>query len=739
MDRVTDILDQAKKVFEKAVEAEAHNRSEAEEDVRFAKMGLQWPENIRRERENDNRPCLTVNRLPAFINQVVNDARQNQPRINVHPVDSTADPDTALVMTGLIRNIEETSNAEIAYDTALDAAVTSGFGYFRVDVEFAPGNSFEKDIKINRILNQFSVYGDPYSDAADSSDWNHAFVTTLLPKEDFQEAYPDSEAVNWEASGYQDVTAPWIENDEVRLLEYWHRKEIQKTILLVEAPTGKRQVVTAEAYEVGKAAFDAMQARVVDSREIPAYQVTQYIMTGVEVLETTQWSGHYIPIIPVYGDEVFIDGKRHLLSLIRQARDPQRMFNYWRTVATELVALQPKTPYVGAKGAFNTDPGWETANTDNHPYLEYDPVEGQPPPERQPMAGMPVGALQEATNAADDIKSVIGLHGEGLGEDMPQMSGVAIGMRQQESDTSSFHFIDNLSRAIECAGRVIVDLIPSVYGGERIIRILGEDNEPANVPLNQPVQMPDGATRIYDLNLGQYDLTVTAGPSFTTQRREAAAQMTQLMQAMPQAAPLISDLVAKNLDWPGADEISRRLKTLLPQHLQLDDPQIAPVVAMLQGQLQQQGQAIQQAQVIIGQLKQALADKQRELDIKQQDSNTKTAAVQIDGYEAQTDRMELELKAAGERVQAAQSALENGQLPEATIDLAPIMEELMSLKTMVSGAGPTVSKSRATKAEDGTWVLESVDESIEGELVSSKRARAVKTEQGDWIMEAIEE
>jgi hypothetical protein len=351
--------------------------------------------------------------------------------------------------------------------------------------------------------------------------------------------------------------------------EWWTRREERATLLQLS----NGMCMFEEQYKAAKALLDVQGITIANTRQTMTMKVTQHIMNGCEIIETKEWAGKYIPIVPVYGDEVIIDGKRYLKSLIRDAKDAQRMFNYWRTTSTELVALAPKAPWVGPVGAFATDPNWATANTENHQYLEFDPVEGGPPA-RQGFTGPPAGALQEALNASDDMKSIVGMYDASLGAKSNETSGRAILARQREGDVSTFNFTDNLSRAIRHAGRILADLIPKVYSTERIIRIIGEDGSTQNVPINQQTQplpehaqkmgeQAEGIVHIYDLTSGKYDVTCETGPSYTTRREEAAAQMMEFMHAVPNAGAVIGDLLVKNLDWPGADEIADRLKMLL--------------------------------------------------------------------------------------------------------------------------------------------------------------------------------
>lgn len=648
-----DTLAEALEEFRLSEDSEAENRKQWLDDIKFARLGEQWPDGVKRQRELEGRPCLTINRLPAMVRSVLNDARQNKPAIKVHPVDSGAKRETAEILNGLIRNIEYTSGADIAYDTALDHAVTGGFGYFRISTDYACDDQFDQDILIERIANPLTVYGDENSTCADSSDWNKAFTTDLYTEEAFNKRWKGASKANWEVD-YKDMPNGWRDGDLVRVAEWWSRREVPAKLLKLS----DGMVLYEPEYLKIKDLLDAQGISVVEMRDTKTYKVTQRIMSGAEILETNDWAGRYIPIIPVYGDEVNVEGKRHWISLVRWAKDPQQMFNYWRTASTELVALAPKTPFIGPKGAFNTDQTkWATANAVSHPYIEYD---GGIPPQRQPFAGPPAGALQEALNASDDMKSVMGIYDAALGARSNETSGRAILQRQRESDTATFNYIDNLSRAIKHAGRVIVDLIPKVYSAPRIIRVIHEDGTNESVPINQPF-IPDqakspqsqqyeagkdqetveGLTKIFDVTTGKYDVTCEVGPAFSTKREEAAAQMMELGRMFPPMMQVAGDLLVKNLDWPGADDIADRLKAMLPPQLQGQSPQ----VMQMQQQMQQMDQMAKQA---VGQLQQQLQGLQQQLQQAQSkdqqaqlDKAIEAKKLEIDEFNAVTNRMKV--------------------------------------------------------------------------------------------------
>lgn len=615
-----DIIEEAREYFALAQESESENRVRYVEDMRFARLGEQWPDQVRQAREREGRPILTINRMPSFARQVVNDSRQNRPSIKVHPADSTADPKTAEVISGLIRNIEVTSNADVAYDTAVENAVYGGWGYIRIATDYAHDDSFDLDICIKRVVNPLTIYGDPASETADSSDWNCAFVTELLDEDEFERKYKGADAVSFDAESHDDEKS----GEDVRVAEYWKREEVPTKLLKLSnglVLPEKRFIENAEI-------FAAAGIQVVGDRDSKTHKVVQRILSGSEVLEEVDWPGRFIPIIPVYGEEVHIEGKRHWKSLIHDAKDAQRMMNYWRTSSTELVALQPKAPWIGPKGFANADPSkWATANTKTHAYLEY---AGPVAPNRVGFSGPDAGALQEALNASDDMKAITGIYDASLGARSNETSGRAIMARQREGDVGTFHFQDNLARAIRHCGRILIDLIPAVYSGPRVVRVMGEDSKPRNVQVNQEQPQPDGSMLMLDLTAGKYDLTVSAGPGFTSRREEAANQMTEFIRVFPAAAPVLGDLLAKNLDWPQADEVAKRLQAMLPPQIQGADPRLQQA----QQQMQQMGQ-------VINQLKQQLQQVQADKAIESNKISIDARKVDVDAFKAETDRMQV--------------------------------------------------------------------------------------------------
>ena len=682
-----DILKEAQDFLKESQEAESENRKAYQSDIKFARMSEQWDSTVEKQRELEGRPCLTINKLQPVIRQVVNDARQNRPAIKVHPADDNADPETAEMISGLIRNIWACSDGDVAVDTAVDCSVSGGFGYWRVNLGYSQeiteqedysslgSAAFEQDLVIERIANPLAVYSDPYSVAADSSDWNGALVVEQMGEKQFARKYKGASKVDFEGVDWGGVKPPWKESNTVMVAEFWKRTEAIKQIIGLSDGT----VMLLDDFEKRREEFLALGVQAeTDPRPIKCWKVSQHIVNGVEELSKIDWSGKYIPIIPVYGDEVNVAGKRFFRSLIRDAKGAQQMYNFMRSGTAEMVALQPKTPFIGPKGAFKSDAAkWATANVVTHPYIEYDLVSGGPPPQREQMPGIPAGLVNESQMASDDIKAITGIYDASLGARSNETSGRAIMARQREGDVSTFHFIDNLSRAIRHTGRILIDLIPKVYSTERIVRILGEDGTPETRMVNpSPEQIEklkaeqqdrQAAVRIHDLRVGKYDLTVTTGPSFTSRREEAATQMTEFIRSYPDAAPYILDILAKNLDWPGADEIAKRAEKMLPPQLQGENPEAQAA----QAQLQQMAQMMEQMQQA---LKNAEMDKNIEVGKLRLDERK----IEVEEYKAETERMgviPIEQLPALMAQAVAQLLSDPQELPEWEGDATPAPDE----------------------------------------------------------------
>lgn len=626
------LVEEAKKRFKESSDEWAESRKLFAEDVAFA-SGDQWDSQIQRMRDIDGRPCLTVNRMMQFIRQVVNDQRQNKPSIDVRPVDDYADYDTADMMQGLIRHIEANSCADLAYDNGCFYSVAGGFGFWRIVTDYGQ-KSFDQEIFIRPIENPLSVFPDADSKSLDGSDWKYCFITDEMPRSKFEDEYGDKFDAGWDAADGLDGLSS-VSKEYVRVAEYFYVEEVKDTLYLL---SDGRTVYKSE-YTDGE---------IEGEREDYRKTVKWCLLGANRVLEQREWAGSYIPVVPVYGDMVMVNGSRRLLSLIRFGKDAQRMINYYRSTEAELIALQPKAPFIAAEGQIEGyEDVWASANNVNYGYLPYKPTSiggvPVPPPQRLGSAQLPSGLEQMSQIAERDLMNTIGIHEAGLGMKSNEKSGVAIMARQREGDVATYHFIDNVVRAIRLTGKMLVDLIPKIYDRpSRIVRVLGKDGSEKMLQMNKPQIDGEGKeiARLYDPSVGQYDVVCTAGPSYTTRRQEAVQAMMQILPQAPQLMQVAGDLLIRAMDWPGAEEIAERLIKTMPPELrperEEDDddegPQIPPEV---QQQLQEREQMLQQ-------MDQAMQAMQAELQSKQSAEQAAMAKLQVEQFRAETERMKVE-------------------------------------------------------------------------------------------------
>jgi len=625
--------------FRLAAEAEAENRKDALDDLKFL-SGKQWDSSIRNSRELDGRPCLTMNHLPQFVRQVTNEQRQQRPSVQVNPIGDNSDTDTAEIFQGMIRHIEVNSDAEIAYDTAFEQCVIHGFGYWRIVKEYVDDGSDEQELRVKKVKNPFNVYFDPSSVEPCYEDARFCFVIEDIPRAEYKVRFPQSdEASLTEFVSVGDNFADWVSRETIRVAEYWYVEETKKTVARLN--TG----------EMVEKTDDLNPASIRNERDMIHREVKCSIINAVERLEDYDWEGRWIPIIPCLGDDYDIDGKRFLAGLVRHAKDPQRMYNYWVSSATEMIALAPRAPYIGAEGQFEGhEAEWQKANVKNISFLQYKQVDAggklAPAPARQQYEP-PIQSINLMVHQADnDLKATIGIYDASLGQKGPDQSGKAILARQRQSEVSTMNFSDNLARSIRHSGRVKIDLIPYVYDTPRIQRVVNPDATVNQVGIYNsqnsqgvdPQQIQNqliakGVKKVFDIGVGRYDISVSVGPSYQSKRQEAVVSQMEFIKAYPQAGPLIADIVAGNSDWPGAKEIQGRLKKMLPAPLQDDgdDPEVQ--VTKLQQQLHQ---AITQHDLAIKSMQdmhQVIQSKQIEtnskLQIAEMDNRTKLAVAEI--------------------------------------------------------------------------------------------------------------
>lgn len=580
-------------------EAESTNRVEGLDDLKF-RYGDQWPAEVQNSRTLQERPCLTINEVDAFIRQVENQQRQQRPRIKVHAVDNFADPKIAKVLSGLTRHIEVNSDADNAYDLAFSFACTIGWGYIRMRTDYIREDSFDQDIYIDQVENPFTVYFDPHSRLPDGSDAEKCLITDLMKKDAFERMYPGRQTSGFTELAAGDMLTDWVTQDDIRIAEYYYIERVKAKLVMLS----NKSVLWADQLPKGNLLQQA-GVQIVGERDSLRSKIKWCKQTAFEILEEKEIPGRYIPVIPVYGNSYILNGRKIRFGLVRFAKDPQRMVNFWQTAVTESLALAPKAKWLLAAGQ---DEGFENefaqANISSRASLHYLPrVDGAevPPPQRIAPEPPPPGFIEASMMASQNLSRVLGIYDPGVTQSRLHKSDKTINAEDQQTDQSNFHVYDNLTRSIAQVGRIILDWAPIVYDTQRVVRIIGEDGRPSMEIVNEKKMDEFGAiqTILNDITVGEYDVVMDTGPGYDSKRQEAVTIFTEMLSTPlgEKIAQVADDVIVRNLDVPGADVIADRLAAANPLS-QIDEksdipPKVQMMIKGLQNQLQQAQQIIQ--------------------------------------------------------------------------------------------------------------------------------------------------
>jgi hypothetical protein len=562
----------ARKQFDTDVAEEKDIRDEAALDLRFV-AGDQWDEKLKTARTLASRPSLTFNRCHTFVQPISNEARQNKPQVKFIGAEDD-DEDLAEIYEGLARHIQYDSDAQVAYETAIEYSAGGGFGYHGLITEYCDGGrSDDQDLKVRIFPDPFAVYGVLIPSIL-GYEPDHAFIVSHLTKAEYKLQFPQSEmsAEGFDWDGAKGNSGGWISDDKVRVAEYWVvEKEAKKTAS-------------------GRTYFEK--------------KVCYYKINGSEVLEETEWMDEVIPIFAVLGKQMVIDGTPKLFSVVRFQRDPQQLINLYKSRIAETLGTSPISPYIAdPRQIAGYETQWANLNRNSTAILPHNAIiDGQvvPPPQRQVLEP-PIQAYSEAVQQeVEDMKATTGMYDAARGAESNEKSGIAIQRRQQQAAITNMHFLDNLERSFKKSGSAIARLIDKLYADvKRKIRILGKDEEPKIVAINQ--KSKDG--KEYKFGTSEFDVIVTMGRAFSTKRMESFDMMSSVIQASPDILPMVGDIFFANSDMAGADQLAERFKKMLPPNLQEqpegetpDPAQVQAENAQLKAQMQEMGAALQEAQ-----------------------------------------------------------------------------------------------------------------------------------------------
>jgi hypothetical protein len=620
----TDILERVRKMCDEAEDYWHEIYEMGKEDRQFVTIDkAQWSEKDRKEREKDGIPTLTFNVLRTYCKQQINSARLNRQQIKAEPVDDIADPAIAKVFNGLLRDTEITSGADNAYDAAVEGVVYGGMGFVRIHVDYVSPDSFQQEPKILTIHNPESVFLDPMSKELDGSDARYVGVKTWLPRSDITDQYGEDAASDFDDSTQN---SEWLNHDD-------------KTVCVAEMFEIQRKAKTLYLLSDGSTTYHKPDDETLIEKKRESYEEKcwWYKLTGTKVLEDREFIVPMLPIIPVYGDVTWDGEKRYVYSMVHFARDPQKLYNFWKSSEAQQILEGLRKQYMVSVEASRDLPEW--ANPNDYQVLRYNHVTDEndvplPPPQQMPALTALNGILNAADGAKQSIEQILNMQPAAMGQNVNNQSGKAISLLQQRADVSHFHITDNLNKSLAQVGRVLIGVYQKAYSVQMVKRITGEDNKTERVQINAPAHQGQQADGVIDgilnnLTVGRYDIRMSTGPSFISQRQENKQALTELLQFVPQIGQVAPDLLLKAFDDGNMlEDIVERIKKSLNPALTQDgeDPQLQAVMQQYQQQMQELQQALQQAQV---QADDKNAERQLKLEIEHLKAQTTLAVAQL--------------------------------------------------------------------------------------------------------------
>lgn len=630
----------------------------AREDLQFLsdEPGAQWNPMEYNKRTKSGRNALNIDYLTQYVHQVANDIRQAERQVKVIPTGSDASIATAAVYQGLIKDISYDSNADEVYDTAATSAVKCSIGYIKVDHDYIDDKGWDQKLLLKRVINAFIIFPDRNSIESDGRDMNHCTELEQMKVSEFKRKYPDAAVVSFDSDA-KDKSSDLGEDDEITIAHFFIKSSEESTLVHPEDATRTRTVIKNK--------------------------IMRYKLSGSDVLERTTFPGDYIPYVPCYGEEAWVDGERNLHSLIRKSKDAQKQFNLMQSIKVDVLLKQPQASVMVAEGSIeNYKEDWiDPTKSMALRYATHD-AEGNPlpAPQRLEPPTMSAGLIEATKQSVDDIRATLGLYQSSIGQQGNEVSGKAINARKIEGDTATYHFGDNLIRSITQVGRIIVCAAPEIYDTARVIQILNDEDEPELVGINGLT--PQGQQAMHDFSKGHYNIRVTVGASFTTKRQEGFAFLKDMITQAPDLLKVGGDILFKNADFAGAQEMSARFKRTMDPHILGETPQQDPQVAQLTQQLDQ-------AKQLISAGAQQLQELQKKLDDKTAEQQIKAAAVDSkDKHEETKSQLALVQQVSDHTLQERKLDIEEqknaGQLAIASMQLQ--IDSLLSVMQRIESA-----------------------------------------------------
>lgn len=718
-----DYLKEAKENYEDARDFYREQYGRILEDFQFSNPSdpKQWDDFATKARKG--RPTHTLDRTNQYVQHVVNKQREAKTSCDILPGDAEADIDAAKKIKGIVRHIEYTSKADLAWDTATDHQARGGLGWVRVIPKIVDPETNQQEILIQRVHDPLSCMLDPNSTEPDGSDAMFGFIETTLTNKAFDRLYPKAKKASFDSEG-------WFSDDTVRICEYLRIVEKEENRISIQGPSGRMNLTEDEYWELAQQT--GQKPEVLSTFKAKTRTIKWCKLSGVQILEETEYPSQWIGLVPMMGHEIWIQGKRYLCGLVRRLMDGQRLHNYEMSALTESLMVQPKAPFlVAAAATEGLEDQWGGLNSGNPGYLNWNHADEHgnpiPPPQRLSPPNFPIAYANTSNMAVQEMENAVGMPKASLGISSNAISGRAKLADQNQGETATFHFADNRRVCQEQVYRIVVDMIPRLYDSRRIAKTISDEGQHGSVLVNPDQQQSylsqNGQVSI-NPGIGRYDVRVKIGPSYTTVREEMGVKLQELGKGNPVLAAALTPILMKLSDMPEADKVARIAMAMLPPEVQKayheDDTQGIPPAAKAQidsqgQQIQQMAQAMDQAGKVIQDLQGQVNDKNTKVQ-----GETKTAMAQIqlaqEKLKSQADQISFDSESLKKDQQIAQLQLELWQegamkaVQESKAVETPPEQDVQQALMALAQAVSTGQQAMAKSLEQNTQVMAQLQE-----------------------------
>lgn len=612
--------------------------------------------------QNAGKPRYTFDMTSPVIDQICGEIEQSDFDIRVQPAGGDATKDLALMYDGIIRNIENISRAKEVYNEAARGMVTCGFDAWRISQKYVNDGTFDQDLVVEKIHNAIDrVWFDPTAEKRDRSDANWVVLLHAVGKKEYLSRWPDGAC---SSVGEGRLGEAYTDKAEVVIVgEILYRQVEERDLVLMS-----NGATYEDDDDFAMIADELAMMGVTEVKRRSATKSEWYSRFfdndgWLEDAQETVFSR--CPIIPVYANFKVFENKTTYHGVVEKLLDPQRVMNYSLSREIEEGALAPRAKYwMTTKQASGHEDTLATLNTNSDPVQFFNPDPENPgAPQQNGGAQINPGLRTISESMRQIIGQTAGMFAANMGDNPGLQSGVAIQQLQSKGDNGTIKYFKAMEVAIAATGQVLVDAIPKLYTGERQVRLMYEDGTFEMSPVNQTVidQQTGQLVVINDLSQGTYDVVCSSGPSFVNRQTETIEFMLELAKIDPSVMQIGGDVFLNNMNTPAARELAERRRAMMlkqglipPKQMTDEERQEMAQAQQAQGQQQDPAMVLAQAEMLKAQAE--LANAQTE-QLKAQaaliTAQARAQGVNIDMFEAETSRMDTQIKAqeAGVKIQ----------------------------------------------------------------------------------------